>query len=506
MRFLCLVAITISICWQSLVVPHFSYAAGPTTGPTDGPTSGGAAFSLHPDNPRYFQFRGQPTVLITSAEHYGLLLNTSMDYQAYLAELAAHGLNHTRLFSGSYREDSAAFNITENTLAPQDSDYLAPWARATETTAEGKPKWDLTRWDEGYFKRLHDIAAEASRQGIVLELTLFCPMYDPGLWAINPMNALNNVNGIGDCDSLEVYTTKHKDLTEVQIALAQKLVRELLDFDNIYFEICNEPYFGGVTDQWQRHIIDGLVVAQGEVGCQKLISLNIANGSSRVEDPHPSVSLFNFHYCYPPVAVAENWHLNKAIGENETGFRGQHDFLYRTEGWDFILAGGALYNNLDYSFSASHPTGTLGGYRSPGGGSLALRQQLGALKQLIDGLPLPHIAPQPAVMVTSSQNLSCLCLGKPGEAYLLYVHRKIPGELNQAALEALHAPHAPAELSVELPAGEYEVVRINPVSGERGQLPRVAVTDERVKLTLPDFHMDAALLITSVVDRSATQK
>ncbi len=488
MRTLCLVVLSISVCFQSLVVQHSSYATEPT--------ADAATFSLHPDNPRYFLFRGKPTVLITSAEHYGLLLNTSMDYRSYLAELAAHGLNHSRVFSGAYREDSSAFNITENTLAPHDQDFLAPWARAAETTADGKPKWDLTRWDEDYFKRLHDIAAEASRREIVLELTLFCPMYDPGLWTINPMNALNNVNGIGSCESLEVYTGQHADLLEIQIALAQKLVRELVEFDNIYFEICNEPYFGGVTDQWQRKIVDGLVVAQRQVGCQKLISLNIANGSQRVDDPHPSVSIFNFHYCHPPVAVAENWHLNKAIGENETGFRGPQDFLYRTEGWDFMLAGGALYNNLDYSFSASHPAGTLSEYSSPGGGSLALRQQLGTLKQLIDGLPLPHIAPQPADMVKVSPDLTCLCLGKADEAYLLYVHRKIPGALNQAALEQLHAPHAPVELSLGLPAGDYEVVRINPVSGERGQLPSVSVKDQRVSLTLPDFHMDAALLLT----------
>lgn len=488
MRALWLVALSIVLCFQSVVCQGALQANEPATNT--------APFSLHPDNPRYFLFRGEPTVLITSAEHYGLLLNKSLDYRTYLDELAAHGLNHSRVFSGAYREDSSAFNITENTLAPADKDYVAPWARAEETTTDGKPKWDLTRWNESYFSRLHDIVAEASKHKIVLEVTLFCPMYNPGLWAINPMHAHNNINGIGNCESLEVYTGKQTDLLEIQIALAQKLVRELVEFDNVYFEICNEPYFGGVTDQWQRQIIDGVVAAQREVNCQKLISLNIANGSQRVENPHPAVSLFNFHYCYPPVVVAENWQLNKPIGENETGFRGQQDFLYRTEGWDFMLAGGALYNNLDYSFSASHPAGTLNDYSSPGGGSLALRQQLGVLKQLIDGLPLPHIAPQPPDLVETSHDLIGSCLGKADEAYLLYVHRKIPKKLDQAALEQLHAPHAAVELSIGLPAGEYDVVRINPVSGERGQLPSVSVKEQRVKLTLPDFHMDAALLLT----------
>ena len=35
--------------------------------------------SLHPDNPHYFLFNGKPTVLITSAEHYGSVLNLDFD-------------------------------------------------------------------------------------------------------------------------------------------------------------------------------------------------------------------------------------------------------------------------------------------------------------------------------------------------------------------------------------------------------------------------------------------
>ena len=73
---------------------------------------------------------------------------------------------------------------------------------------------------------------------------------------------------------------------------------------------------------------------------QHLISLNVANGAKKVEHPPEGVSIFNFHYCTPPEAVKMNYGLNKLIGENETGFRGKHDFLYRSEGWDFLLAGG----------------------------------------------------------------------------------------------------------------------------------------------------------------------
>ena len=77
------------------------------------------AHRLHPDNPHYFLWRGKPTVLVTSAEHYGALLNLDFDYVRYLDELHRSGLNHTRTFSGVYREIPGSFGITENPLAPK---------------------------------------------------------------------------------------------------------------------------------------------------------------------------------------------------------------------------------------------------------------------------------------------------------------------------------------------------------------------------------------------------
>ncbi len=87
-------------------------------------TAASAPLALHPDNPRYFLFRGKPTVLVTSGEHYGAVLNLDFDYVRYLDALATDGLNHTRLFSGTYREVPASFGITDNTLAPKPGRYV----------------------------------------------------------------------------------------------------------------------------------------------------------------------------------------------------------------------------------------------------------------------------------------------------------------------------------------------------------------------------------------------
>ncbi len=379
---------------------------------------------LHPDNPHYFLFRGRPTVLITSAEHYGAVLNLDFDYVKYLDELHSKGLNHTRTFSGAYREIPGSFGITDNTLAPHPNRYSCPWARSsTPGYFDGGNKFDLTRWNDAHFRRLKDFMSHAAKRGVVVEMNLFTPMYTDDLWNANPMNAPNNVNGIGKCVRTEVYTLKHKDLLGVQEALARKIVRELKDFGNLYYEICNEPYFGGVTMEWQHHIIAAIVDEEKDFPSKHLISLNVANGAAKVENPHPAVSIFNFHYCVPPDAVAMNYHLNKVIGENETGFRGKEDFLYRTEGWDFIIAGGALYNNLDYSFTPPYPDGSFLDYKSPGGGSPTLRRQLKILKDFIESFDFIRMKPDNSVIKGGvPAGLSARALVERGKQYAIYFH------------------------------------------------------------------------------------
>ena len=167
-----------------------------------------------------------------------------------------------------------------------------------------------------------------------------------------------------------MYTLdKHAGLLEIHERMVRQIVDELAEFDNLYYEICNEPYERRVDDDWQRHIADVITEAEANLPQRHLISQNIANGSEKIENPHPNVSIFNFHYAVPPDAVAANYQFNKVIGDNETGFRGTSDAAYRMEGWDFILAGGGLFNHLDYSFVAGQEDGTFRFPDSqPGGG------------------------------------------------------------------------------------------------------------------------------------------
>ncbi len=437
---------------------------------------------LHPDNPRYLEFRGRPTVLLTSGEHYGAVLNRDFRFGPYLDELARHGLNLTRTFAGTYREVPGSFNIRENTLAPKPGRYQSPWVLKDQ---DGE-RYDLDAFDPAYFERLKRFLTEADRRGIVVELVLFCPFYEPVLWDVNPMNARHNVNGVGDCPREEVYTLKHPELLKRQLAFVTRVVTELNGFDNLYYEICNEPYFVGVTPEWQRKVSETIVAAERGLPKRHLIAQNIANDQAKVTDPDPNVAIFNFHYATPPVTVALNAGLNKPIADDETGFKGTADRHYRTEAWEFLLAGGAVVSHLDYSFTTERPDGTAPVQDpTPGGGGPALRSQFAFLKRFVDGLDLARIQPSTAIRVArgGADGARAWCLAVPGRQYAAYI---------RGGQDLV--------LSVDLPdgAGTYTYTWFDPRDGRplgEGQLVRLGDTRGPIELPAPGFAEDLAVRI-----------
>jgi hypothetical protein len=452
--------------------------------------------ALHPQNSHYFEWRGQPTILITSGEHYGALLNLDFDYVPYFAELKSHGLNHTRVFAGTYREIPGSFGITENTLAPKPNRYICPWARSDQPGYfDGGTKFDLSKWDPAYFERLKDLLAKAQEAGIVVELNLFCPMYVDDLWKANPMNRNNNINETEDVGRGEVYLEKNPRLREIQLAVTEKIVSEVNAFGNLYFEVCNEPYERSVPMEWQHRIIDKIVATERDLPNKHLISMNVANGYEKIDSPHPAVSIFNFHYCVPPKAVELNFGLNKVIGENETGFRGRADVLYRTEAWDFLLAGGGLFNNLDYSFTPSHEDGSLRGYDSPGGGSRELRQHLKVLQDVMSSVDFISMRPDTSTVKRSSPKLITSCLSKPNGTYLIYLHTPLPGKPDK--IETYVDKKINADLVVAIPLGTFNVSWIDTKTGAVVKSDQQSFDGTAKTLSSPEFVDDIAVRISA---------
>lgn len=442
--------------------------------------------ALHPQNPHYFIFHNKPTILITSGEHYGAVMNLDFNFNTYLQTLNKDGLNLTRLFTGAfYVEPAGAFNIDRNTMAPLKERFICPWARSNEQGyANGGNKFNLDVWDTAYFTRLKKFMDVARQQNVVVELTFFCPFYDSTQWFLSPLNDINNVNHIAqNIERTDVYTLneKVKNVNALQTKLVRKIVTELNQYDNLVYELINEPYFGGVTLEWQHFIASVIDSTEKDLPKKHLITQNIANENSVIKNPDELVSVFNFHYAAPPIAVAQNYHLNKVIGCNETGFKGTSDSVYRLQAWQFILAGGALFNNLDYSFVAGHEDGSFQYHtQQPGGGSIAYRKQLSYLKDFFNSLDFIHLQPDSTVIQITTKNVSIQTLAEPGKQYAAH----IMGGKN-------------AQLQLKLPLNSYTATWVQPLTGKTISTQTIQANGKVITLTAPHYETDIALKILS---------
>jgi len=459
----------------------------------------------HPHDPRYLEYQGKPVILITAGEHYGAVLNLDFDYSRYLATLHQDGLNYTRIFTGTYVEREGSFGILRNSLAPVRERLITPWARSEEPGyIHGGNKFDLSKWDPAYFERLRDFIRKAGEFDIIVEVTLFSSIYSSDHWQMSPLHPSNNVSSTPRLDYRKVNTLDNEGLFKVQEEFVRKMVRELNSFDNLFFEIQNEPYADhsktvlplnpllpdwnenwmnrvDIADQasleWQDRI--GQVIQKEEQALPKkhLIAQNFCNFKFPLSAVPDGVSIMNFHYAMPET-VTWNYGWKKVASFDESGFSGTDDATYRRQAWRFILAGGGVFNQLDYSFYPGAEDGT-GKNQAPGGGSAELRRQLGILKDFIHQFDFVYMGPDRSVVRRAPGSLVQV-LAARGRSYALYI-------------EAMEGPRE-YELTLNLMGGPYVAEWIDPASGK---LIRRDHPEEAWEATLksPEFSDDMALKI-----------
>ena len=438
--------------------------------------SGRAPIRLASENPHYFLFRGRVVALITSGEHYGAVFNSEFDNKKYLAALAADGLNYTRIFGGSYVEvPKKSFGIQRNDLAPEAGKFLPPWRRSD---APGYPgggnKFDLMEWNQAYFDRYKEFLAEAGRRGIVVEISLFSSHYGEQQWDFSPLNRANNVNGTDDIDWKKAETLENGNLLKYQEDYVRKLVHEANQFDNVIFEIQNEPWSDRpayadvvnpylplpardqfpnsieVADElslaWQQRVADWITDEEARLPNKHLIAQCHSNFRGSIRSVAKQVGIVNFHYAYPE-AVTQNYGWGKAISYDETGFLGRDDAVYLRQAWNFMLSGGSAFDALDYSFSVGHEDGGDTEANGPGGGSATLRRQLGVLARFLAQFDLKGLRRDENLLgYTTAKRASAL--SNAGREYAIYLDG-----------------NGPAKVTVALTAGAYSLEWVNVKTG-----------------------------------------
>jgi Family of unknown function (DUF6298)/Protein of unknown function (DUF4038) len=260
-----------------LVAQPVAAVAGVATGP----------LQVSQCNPRYFiDPDGRPVYLVGSHTWTNLQDDPSypaFDFERYLALLERHGHNFIRLWT----LESPSWRSLKGERLGRDP---LPYARTgAEQARDGLPKFDLTKFNQPYFDRLHARVEAARSRGVYVAVMLFngwsiedkdnysyswlqrgiTKIYrtvgmEPPRWNQNnpwhthPFNRANNVNGIDaddnlDGQGLEIHTLRHRDVTALQERYVRKVIDTVNDLDNVLYEISNESR--GESTEWQYHMV-----------------------------------------------------------------------------------------------------------------------------------------------------------------------------------------------------------------------------------------------------------
>ena len=427
---------------------------------------------LDPENPRYVRYGTRPTVLITSGEVYGAVLNEAFDYDAYLDALADDGFNLTRVFNASYWELPSSLEGlgADSPLAPAEGDLITPWQR----DADGR--FDLRAWNPAYFTRLRDFLAAARKRGIVVELTLFSTLYDRQRWNISPFNPANNVQSAGPGEMTRLYTLDNRGGLALQEAMVRKVVTELNDYGNVYFEVINEPWVPPTvaSDEWQDRIIGTIRRTERSLPSRHLIARNYDQNRGPGPDVNPAVAIHNFHYRENLREFSAR--LDGVLSFDETGLQGREPTPYRVEAWTFLLDGGGIYDNLDFSYTVDHEDGSFEfPPETPGGGGEELREQLGVLDDFLSQFDLRPMEPRPDMVAAAPEGTSTRVLAGGGSVALYAV--------------------GDGALRLRLPRGDYRAEWVDPLTGETLRDERIEASAGETELSPPPHELDVAVAL-----------
>jgi hypothetical protein len=218
-----------------------------------------------PSNPRYFTDGSGKVIYLTGSHTWRNFKDmgstdspTPFDFDDYLDFLKRHNHNFVRLWTCELTK------YQYKNLPLRDATPF-PWRRTGPGMAlDGKPKFDLRKFDQTFFDRLRSRVLDAGERGIYVSIMLFEGhglFYSerPWCWNGHPFNINNNINGIdgdpnNDEKGLESHTLEIRGLVKIQEDYVRKVIDSVNDLDNVLYEISNEDHIDSV--EWQYHMVN----------------------------------------------------------------------------------------------------------------------------------------------------------------------------------------------------------------------------------------------------------
>ena len=420
---------------------------------------------IHPKNPRYFADGQGNSVFLTGSHTWATFQERGVegqtpdfDYEEYLDFMETNGHNFLRMWRWEHAQWMQF--VPSNTLIRYEP--MAYMRTGPGKAIDGKPRFDLTKFNQAYFDRLRQRVVQAGGRGIYVSVMLFQGFsveqkgtkgVDPdkgNAWDGHPYNKSNNINGIdgdlnGDGEGIETHTLSNEKVLQLQEAYVRKLVDTLNDLDNILWEISNESHPDSIP--WQYHLVKFIKDYETTKPIQRPVGMTSSPISNPplLAGPADWISPTTNKYLEDPpastgikVIIVDNDHI--------APWKSNPDWVWKNllRGNHFIL--------MDFyqDFRMGSPT-------RPDPKHDPTRRAMGYARKVAERVDMASMMPANDLCSTG------YCLANVGTEYLLYK----PDGTNK-------------QLVVDLKAGTYSVEWINCQDGEAQRVGNVEVKGRSV--------------------------
>jgi hypothetical protein len=221
-------------------------------------------------NPNYFATPDGKPLILCGSQTWNTLQDWGtdgavqpLDFDAFIEFLKAHGHNFTLLWRTELPKFS---NLPVTVTNPPDFTVSPhPWRRTGPGVAtDGRLKFDLTKFDDGYFDRLRKRVDALNRAGIYAGVYLFTAEFLLRFRSATdgyPFSAGNNINGLDDgyrggsaeTGLASVTMNETNAITAFQDAYVRKTIDVLNDLPNLLWIASEEAPVKSAW--WNRHLI-----------------------------------------------------------------------------------------------------------------------------------------------------------------------------------------------------------------------------------------------------------
>ncbi|HVN80572.1 MAG TPA: hypothetical protein VMW38_16365 [Terriglobia bacterium] len=462
--------------------------------------------SVCPANPHYFMYKGKPILLITSDHHYGAVIDRDFDYAKFLKYLGDNGMNLTRIYPGGYFETPDEF-IKGNPLGPLPGHQILPWAKSKQTGANptlaepGQPsyRYDLDKWNPEYFARLKAFVELARQKDIIVEVAFFNQMYEVS-WPVVALYHGNNIQNVGQYEGKDFWLfssadPRNADVMERQKAYIAKITRELNGYDNVIFDICDEPELwtkpGAQVVPWIVALKDAFLSAERELPKKHLLGQTVRGASAPTLSSESWNEWLPTEYItYAEEALTGDYVWNKPIVVVETAWYNALDIdngykdvnSVRMETWEFMVGGGAGHINLNGEYYHGQETG--GSDTHTG-----IVPQKKILREFLDSFD--YVRMRRLTDYTSPSGTVSSAMAENGQQYAFYIFH---GQLKNHCFWVGTPGEYQDEVTLNtIPAGTYRLEWIDPATGAVKHTETRTHVGAKFVLKTPAYSMDLAL-------------